>query len=370
VAGGLALAGVTLLAWLVRPNLALVLPAVVLALVLERGPRVALRSRPLWAYVGGFAALYAAVVLAVTAATGLAPYAHFGAKLEVIETWEYFRYRKPYVGGLAYLQANHGAVLAALARNLRESWDVLFGSGFYWWVGWPAVPALGYALLRRGEGSLERRFAAWAALGFTGTAIVTYGDFDARRYLLLGAVCAWFTVAAAAEAVASRFSARWLPLLGAAALFAIERPGRTFDDPWSAWQQMGPTYRAICAHIDRDALVASENPWWLYLWCGNAGLHVPYDLNSLDWLHRYLDDQKPRYLLVPRHPRWELFTRSPRLRRLAAGPDADLYECLDPAAKSPVWHAPPPLARLGEPAQPMPRRRRRSATRRRLTGAR
>jgi hypothetical protein len=182
----------------------------------------------------------------------------------------------------------------------------------------------------------------------------------AQRYLLLGVVCAWFTVAAAADAAASalsqrvsargpRLAVRWLPLLAAAGLFVIAGPTRAVPDPWRGWQQAGPRYRALCASIDRDALVASENPWWLYLWCGNAGLRIPYDLDSLAWLNRYLDEQRPGFLYVPPRRRWELLERSPRLRRLAADSDGRLYEVLEAGASSRVWRAPPPLAARLDP---------------------
>jgi len=357
--GALLFALLTLIGWLVRPNLALILPATALAVACDVGPRAALRSRPLWVYAGAFILLHRAVVWSVGAATGFAPYAHYGVMAEIIDTPEVFHYRKEYVGWLAYLQGNAGAVLESLRSNLRASGDLLFRRDFYLWVGWLAAPGLAFALLRPGRGSLERRFAVFATLGFTAVALATYGGFVGERYLLLGAVCAWFAVlslgSAASEWLARRTGGRlrpavaWLPLLLVLAVFALRDASRPLPDPWRGWQAQGDRYRPVCRLVDPDALVASENPWWFYLWCGNAGWRVPIDLTGEADLHRYLDERQPGYVLAPLGPRWELLARSPRLARIGTlprgerGPDLGLYEVIGAGPASRPWRAPPPL---------------------------
>lgn len=96
--------------------------------------------------------------------------------------------------------------------------------------------------------------------------------------------------------------------------------------------------------MDSDAVVAWFNPWRVHVWCGNAGLALPHDLDGLDWLDRYLDDMKPGYLLVrPRSRRRELLSRSSRLRRVETPGSLLLYEVVDAGPESRPWRAPPPL---------------------------
>jgi hypothetical protein len=357
--GALAFALLAVCAWMVRPNLAIVVPAAALAVACERGPRAALRSRPLWVIAIACVLLQRGVVAGVGAATGFAPYSHYGVMAEIIETEEVFRYHKQYVGWLAYLEANTGAVREALLANLRASVSLLFRRDFFLWIGWLAGPGLAFALLRSGDGSLERRFVAWAGLGFTAVALATYGGFVGERYLLLAAVCGWFAALSLASAACAWLARRaggrlraalpWLPLLLVAGLFLLRDATRSPGDAWRGWHAQGERYRAVCARIDRDALVASENPWWLYLWCGNAGWRLPTDLNGASDLHRYLDERQPGYLLAPLAPRWSFLAHSPRVARIGTlslrdrRPDLGLYEVVGAGPPSRPWRAPPPL---------------------------
>ncbi len=356
--GALLLALLTLVGWMVRPNLGLILPAVLLAVACERGPRAAFRHRPLWVYVGAFALLHRAAVFAVTAATGFAPYAHYGVMLEIIDTSDVFLYGKEYVGWLAYLDGNRDAILEAVGHNARQMVRVLFVEDHYLWVGWFGAPGVAFALWQPGPGALERRFAAFAALGFTAVAVASYGGFDEMRYPLLGVVCAWYATLSMFDAAAEswvdggvrRAALRGLPLLAVLALYGLQDGAGSFWNAWRGWQAESDRYRPFCGLIDSDALVASENPWWFYLSCGNAGYRIPVDLARGDTLDRYLDDQRPGYLLVRAGREWGFLKRSPRLRGITALNGFVLLEFLDSAPRARPWRAPPPL--LSAPEAP------------------
>jgi hypothetical protein len=365
--GALLFALLVLVGWLARPNLLVLLPAVVVAVACERGWRVALRSKPLWASLLACVLLQLAVVQAVTAATGRAPYAHYGVMAEIIDVDDIFLAQKHYVGWLAFVRENHAAILASLAANLAQAWERLFASPFYLRLGWLLVPALAVALWPRRQVGLELRFAAVAALAFTAVALGVYGGFAPQRYLLLGVVCGCFVWAGLADrgarALAERAGAagpqgrlaratRWLPALLALGLFAAQS-GPSLAEARAGWQRVrsgaparppnGPILTPLCASIDPDALVASQNPWWLYFWCGNAGLRIPEDLGP-ELLERYLAERHPGYLVVvDDQPRWDHLDASPQLRRVELEHRWAVYEVLDAGPASRPWHAPPPL---------------------------
>lgn len=376
VRGALLLALVTLLGWMTRPNLGLLLAIVPLSVALTRGPTAALRSRPLWVYVGSFVLLHRAVVVAVTAVTGFAPYALYGLMAEILDVQQAFEYRREWVGPLPFLLSHLGEISVVLGENLQKAGKVLFQEGFYLWVGWLALPGLAFGLLRRSEEDeevLELRFAAVGAVLFTAVSLCVYGGFDGRRYLLPGVVYCWFTIAAlagwGAERLADRlapagggrplaWTLRWLPALAALAAVAtipdaklskvrfLWTPLEHRADPHESHQQLLP----LCELMDRDALVSSTHPWRVYASCGNAGLRVPNDLGAKEWLARYLDEQQPGYLLVKARRRWRReLERSPRLRYLEASGPWHLFEVVGAGPESRPWRAPPSLASLQRP---------------------
>jgi hypothetical protein len=241
-------------------------------------------------------------------------------------------------------------------------------------VGYLAIPGLVYALVRRGEGSLERRFAAFAALGFTLQALATYGGFDPTRYLLLGVACLWFTAFAfvdgACTALAARVGTRWgrslargLPAALAIALFVSSDGLRSLDDSreaWSAYRSRGTArgldlrvraLRSACPVLAPDALVASDDPWQLYLWCGNAGLRLPQDLDDVEWVDRYLEELKPGYIVIDQNSRYDAFRSAPRLRRIASPRPFEVYRVENAGPESRTWVAPPPLTSIGLEAE-------------------
>lgn len=360
VRGSLLLALLTLLGWLVRPNLGLMLPAIVLAEICELGPRAAVRHRPLWVYVGTFAVLLGAIVLTMRAATGLNPYAHYGVMMEIIHVTEVRLYQKEYVGWLEFVLGNSEAVLGSIGENIRTSYRLLFWDGVYLGVGWLAAPALAVALFRPGAGSLENRFSAFAAFGFIAVALATYGGFDPVRYLLLGVVASWFAVMAAADRAISWLKTRlrgeregarrviaglrWVPALLMCVLALLQGPNEPLLGGWRGWQiERLEQQWALCRQMNRDAVVASFNPWRVYFWCGNAGLALPSDLDDLDWLHRYLDEMKPGYVLVLPRSGWGLLADSSRLSPVATRGQLVLYEVIDAGPESRPWRAPLPV---------------------------
>jgi hypothetical protein len=372
----LGLAVVVWIGWLTRPNLAVLAIAALAAAALEVGPRAALRARPLWSFAAAVLLLQGATSGVVSVVWGVRPYAHYGLMLELIDFRELSAYRKEYVGVVAFVRAHAPEIGAALRNNLDLFYDRLFAGGAYLHLGWLALPALPYALLRRAPGSLERRFAACAAILLLATALVVWGGFDPMRYPLPGAVCLWFGVCAllgdVGEILAGRFeaasgaaarvlrSAAWaLPLLVVVPLAASENAAgwlTTAPGQWHSYRLYGTLlphdrWSAIaqhwCPEIDHDARVASPDPWMFYLWCGTAGIVVPPDLASTAWVERFLDEQEPGYVVVEPLPRYGAFAASDRLAPLASYRGATLYVVRDPAPGSRPWRAPPPLAHLG-----------------------
>jgi hypothetical protein len=371
--GGAALGALAWLAWLARPNLALLLPAALAAAALEAGPRRALRSPVLWTCAGTFAALLAATALGILLATGRPPYAHYGLLAQLLDPRDARLFRAEYPGALAFLRAHPAEIAGLVASAGRELLAELFLRPTYHYVGWLAVPGIAHALVRGGPGRFERRVAAFAALALAAAAVATGGSFAPLRYPLPSAVCLWLVAAASLDD-----AARWLgraavgrprlrrlaPMLPLAVVLALAaaagRPAALARS--NAWRAIGRagvlasggifgrSARAFCPRVPRDALVAAIDPWTFHLWCGNAALWVPTDLDDPFWIDRYLDSQRPAFLVLDADPRFEALRRSPRLEAVAAEPPHALYRVVPPAPDPPRWPAPLPLARLAERA--------------------
>ncbi|HME69439.1 MAG TPA: hypothetical protein VKM54_06175 [Myxococcota bacterium] len=58
----------------------------------------------------------------------------------------------------------------------------------------------------------------------------------------------------------------------------------------------------MCTAIDRDSRVASPNPGMFYLWCGTAGVALPPDLDSIEWVDRFLDEPQIGFIVVDEVP--------------------------------------------------------------------
>jgi hypothetical protein len=372
VRGALLLGALTLLGWLTRPNLGAFAPLFVFAACIDRGPRRALRSKPLWVYVGCFLILHSLVSLGVRWISGFPPYAHYGIMAETLSDGDLPRYQTRYVGVLSFALRHAAEILEFERRNLTLAWDYAFLSPFYLHVGWLAIPGIAYGLVRGGGDFFPRRLVAVATIGFAATGLLTSWGFAPSRYLLPAAVCAWlaaivflhdaagwawrrFGRGLAPEAVAS-----WFPLVvvlglvgmqvGPAACAALASGSSSRAAPVVLLQrgrEWDAVSRALCARIDPDALVASPNPWNLLYWCGNAGYWIPPDLDDLAALDRYLDDKKPGYLVEYRRDAVLLFETSPRLERAHTHGPVTLFRVRDAPSESRPWHSPGPLAELG-----------------------
>jgi hypothetical protein len=380
--GALLLGLVTLVGWLTRPNLGIIVVAVVLAALVDLGPRRALRCRPLWTYVASFALFHRIVVIAFSSSEGLAPYAHYGLAFELVKHEGVpmrilaSAYDREYTGAFQFVRENGEAIVRVIENNLRRCLSVVFFRPAFQYVGWLAPLALVHGLLKRGPGSMTRRFVVFAGLGITTATLSVFVEIDPPRYMLPGVVCLWFLAGTLLDDLSRAIGAR-LPtkllvlspsrarlaitslfLVAVSALWAVENLGDRLTHLQTQWMTFrgigswgarppGPwpaTPRSMCRYLDDDALIASPNPWSFYFWCGNAGISIPYDLSDLEGVHRYLDEQTPGYVVIDRHVGLSAFSRSPRLRLVATIEDLVLYRVSNAPPESRPWDAPPPLA--------------------------
>ena len=370
VPGALLLAVATLFAWLVRPNLALVAVALVLAQLLTLGPRRALSSASLWTYVVGFALLQRVFVMVAEASLGFAPYEHYGLMWQLLDPADAPRYEVAYPGLLAFFGENRSAIGDRLGQNLAAGFEYLFVRPAFLHVGWLALPALVWAFVGKRTGVFERRLVALSALLLGALSLVVYCGFDVVRYMLQALVAVWFVTVAALDDLGRKAAGRtsvgfgklagWLPLLVVLTLFVSGAPaavGRA-RAAWASYTTHGtrlgnPRVDAMASafriHLDPDAVVASPDPWRLYLRCGNAGLWLPPDLSGPEQLACYLEAEQPGYVINTDGGRSALFESSPRLMRLAHHGTAVLYEVTDPAPGSCPWSAAPALLDRSHP---------------------
>lgn len=368
--GALLLAALTLLGWLTRPNLALFAGLFALAACLDLGPRAALRSRPLWIYLGSFLLLHRAVVVGVELTTGFPPYAHYGIMLESLSFEDLARFQAEYGGVVGFVSDHARQLLAITGSNLGRTAETAFLLPYAHYVGWLALPGVVHGLLRRGEASFTSKLVALAALGFTAVAVCTSWGFDVR-YLQPGFVCAWVAAMAFLDQLARTLALRWdatgartllraTPLALAVVLVSVE------DVPEAVWRARmmasgsvevrekfpsGPLWSqissALCEPMHPDALVASPVPWNILYWCGNAGTLLPVDLDDLEWLHRYLDRRAPGYVIAEDPDDIALFQTSRRLVRQASIGHVVLFRVVRAGPASRPWRSPGPLAALG-----------------------
>ncbi len=142
VPGAIGLGGLTLVAYLTRGNLMVLLPAVLLAAIVDRGPRAALRSAPLWAYAGSVLVLERAAALAVSAVQGIPLYEHYGVMAEILSGSAAARFQTEYVGSTAFLKIHWREVLALLGDNALRTYRLVFADSVYHHAGWFALPAV------------------------------------------------------------------------------------------------------------------------------------------------------------------------------------------------------------------------------------
>ena len=162
------LLGTTLwLAWLARPNLAVLLPAVLLAVALGTGLRGALRTRPLWTLVVSFAVAPAAHVARVRGPLRLRALRATMASPSCCWT----RSSSPRTGASpsscsASSRSHAGEIASLLGANLTRLFRSMFLRSAYLHVGWLALPARGVGArpARRRQPRAAHRRARGAAV--------------------------------------------------------------------------------------------------------------------------------------------------------------------------------------------------------------
>lgn len=348
-------------AWLTRPNLAVVLPAFVLAGAVVLGPRRALRSAPLWTAVVTFAVLQQGITFWCKAATGFAPYAHYGVLLQTTSAREAFAYQKEYPGALAWIAAHADQVRAVLAWNAKEVARHLFTTPDYHYVGWIAVPALVDAFRRNDEHRFERVLLALTGLALLAVTLAGYGAIDPRRLLLPACLCFWLLAAGWLVHVARRFGSPPLTVAAPAVLViavwlispSAAGTSRWALRSWNAYQQHGTRTGleqsfapAFCDAMDRNAVVASPDPWSVYLACGNAGWVLPPDLESDAVVARYFEEKPVAYLIVPAE-RASRFEGTSRLSRVVSEREQVLFKVEEASGQARPWVAPVALGPHG-----------------------
>jgi hypothetical protein len=369
VRGALLCAALTWLAWLCRPNLAALALCVLVAAAWQLGWRGALRSAGCRAYALATLLALAASYALVSAWTGEAPYARYAALFQVLSADHAMQYATPYPGAAAFVWQNLGALLQRALHTAGELSRALLVEPRYNWVGWLGLLGFAHAFGRPGHHALERRTAALAGVGFALVAVF-YLDFDATRFPLFTAATAALCGMASIDDFSRGLARRrrdaaapparllaWLPLAPALAACVATLPisGWLSARMWQGWREHGTvsvahrevdaTIRAHCRHLEPDALVASPFPWHYHLWCGNAGLRLPDDLDAPGRLDRYLDREQPGYVVARGQD--AALAASVRLRPLTQNAGLVVYRVLQPGNASRPWRAPPPLACAG-----------------------
>ena len=375
--GAVALAVLTLVGWLTRPNLGVFVAIVFATAVLSWGPRRAFKSPVLWTYVLSFFALQQATALILAQIFGLSPYAHYGVMAETMNMDDVVSFQNAYGGGLSYAFEHLSEHKDLLVQNVVQLGDYAFKRPFYNYVGWIGVPGVLWALYSKGPQDFERKLIAVSAIAFACIALATGWGFAVTRYPLPAIVCAWIAgLAFVADGcprlirLMSPGSARlssWIPRAAAIAPLvvvlmvvsshAMPRLGAMADWVLAPRRAAIPILQggeggrrvsqSLCGYIDPDALVASADPWSILYWCGNAGYRLPLDLDTSEWLDRYLDEMRPGYLVATRRRDIDLFSESKRLTRTGLGASAALFRVNGHGADQAPWRSPGPLANLG-----------------------
>ncbi|MBM4268579.1 MAG: hypothetical protein FJ144_18535 [Deltaproteobacteria bacterium] len=177
-------------------------------------------------------------------------------------------------------------------------------------------------------------------------------------------VCFWFAAIGAFDDVLGRTPlparalVRTLPLavvvLAWTFAFASQAPLLRAD--WESYRSVGTrrlvhpgdaAARELCGALEPDAVVASEDPWHLHLWCGNAGVLLPRDLETADLAERWLARKRPGYVIADGSPELRFLECSARLEPVARSGENTAYRFVGAPPESRPWRAPPAPARLG-----------------------
>jgi hypothetical protein len=386
--GAMSCAFATLIAAMTRPNLSALALAVSVAVAIEVGPRAALRHRGLWTYLLAFTAGYLVLDLAMEVTTGVGLYAGYGIVTEIMGLEDAWRYDREFEGALAFVGKHADEILMRMQERLAQLFQSLCIAPTYHRIGWLAAPAILYGLIRPRDGVLAHRINAFSILGFGLILVANYSAFDADRYPLWVALPICLGGIAFLDAWTRRLARRpetdesgplptfarrttaisgWLPLAVACwvAFLSFASATTKYPGSWTHYQiarsgQAIPSraapLRAICAHIDRNAVVASAIPWQVLYWCGNAGLRIPIEPESDAIRDRFMIDRNARYILLTPARLYSPFDlaawtesveRSPDFLKRAAVGSVALYEYVGPTPRVAPWQAPPPLACAG-----------------------
>lgn len=391
VRGGLVCAAATILAALARPNFGALAVAVIAAAAWEAGGRGALRRRGLWAYALAFVGGVTAIDAVLRATTGEGLYAAYGVVTELFSVRAAWRYDRELVGGWTFVQTNAAQIAEIMRLRAGQLYASLFVRPEFHRVGWLAVPAVLYGLLRRRDGVLAHRIDAFAILGFAVLVVTYYTAYSRLRFPLPIAVPACLTGLAAVDAAARRLGRVAGGIVGALPLALVLwlwvvpplRPlPRTLPWVWHKYlsaRQTGPAPRhgmgtlpLLCDELDPNAIVAASLPWQITFWCGNATVRLPIDPGPEAVRDRFVAERRPAYIVLLGRPRpnvpeytrrWRAqLDRSRRFRRLPAPEPFLLYEVERPPPDSRPWVSPGPVACAGLPRD-CARRRARGAAR-------
>lgn len=376
-----ALALLTCLGWLVRPNLALIAPALAFATLQTMGVRGTLRSRPLWVYTATCAVIVAAIYAGHVVVHEVTPYAHYG----VIETFgcekgcdDVASFQKQYVGVFEFARNHVGEISDAIRSNFDAYLQHAFGLPFLF-AGWIAIPGVVWAIFGR-EVTLSLRLAGWLSALLTANVVLLFAGFDPTRYPVLGLACGLLPGLVLFDRVArggegepggqTSRARRAIPLATAVlafGLFAVPVMGASAARAWAAYREHGTSRIgvwmsgqpdsewsadaiALCDSLHADARVASRDPYTLYMFCGNAGYRLPPDLTDESWVARYVDQQAVEFLVTDNERDRAILSRSPLLEdRLRRG-RFSVFQVREPQMGSRPWQAPPPLVSLGNSA--------------------
>ncbi len=358
--GALGLSFLLLIGYFTRPNLGILLPAACLAFALEHGIKATLRSKPIWILGLSFFALKAGVTWTIEHFSGAVLFENYGIMGQWVTGDPIALFNCKYAGLLAFVRENNEQVFGAILDNCIAWRDAFFFDFLYMRAGWLAVPALYFGLVRPKFCGLTERTAAFAALGFTGVAVMTYGGFDVSRYPLQGFVFLQLLNVLLLVRLVERL--RWsqsIPLVIVATVWLVDLVPVARTHTWDNWvsylnngtieirSKRDLKALELGALIDRNAILASPNPWRFYFWWGIAGHSIPEDLENTENLHLYLDKYNPGYLFTRGNPPIELLAGSDRLKPILIKKRQGLFEVLNPSEKSRPWIAPAPMFMLG-----------------------
>jgi hypothetical protein len=358
-------AALSWLAWLARPNLGVLVAVVCAAMVLELGPRAALRHRPLQVYLGSYGALYFITRLAVSASTGLAPYVGYGIVTEHFAVESFATYGRSYVGALSFVGDHLGEIVGVTWHRTGQLLSALLLAPGHNRLGWLLPIGFLHSAFAWSRVRFEQRLCTLASLAFAIPVVANYAAFDPIRYpmfpLMAGLIASFMAlddvlpmlVRRWAKARESRWRRRGV-LLAALSIFALVgvraatiplrgTPRSELPEDTPARLAALPAIADVCPLLDPDARVATADPWSLHLLCGNAAIITPVDIDEPGIWERFLAERQPAYLIERRRRRGA----RAGLTELGGSRRYFVYAVSEPTPGSRPWRAAPALICAG-----------------------